>query len=325
MKANQDYIVDKSALGYSLDLSETERQLVENERVFAQVLMDPGLRETPSLSEPETAEQNLRENLSIESARDPAILVISYTDTDREAAAKVCNAITDSYLMLRDDFESRRIGRLEKWLEPQVVQLKRKVEEQSKLVAQLTREITGTPGTRLGADERQMDLDLAAELRRMILSTEIDLAVQENLASEGPTSNTDTPAGTAEDVPSSDARADQAVQRLKVKLEILNEKYDSIVKRLSFSSGHSVTLEFAKDDLSRTRELLHRVTDRLESIQLESKRGSAVISIAQATPPTMPVDSIPYRRIALAGGIGFLFPQFLSLMLGGCYTRPKNE
>ena len=81
------------------NLSETEAPIVFNSLVLEPVLSDPALRSAPSLADPATAEENLRKNLSISLAGSSARMLIQYTDTDRDAAAKICNAIVRSYLV----------------------------------------------------------------------------------------------------------------------------------------------------------------------------------------------------------------------------------
>lgn len=324
LKADHDYIIDESTVDRSPSQLATERRLIHSELVLAPVLTDPELREAPSLSEPETAERNLRENLAFESDHDPTLLVISYTDTDRRAAADVCNAVAHSYLRLRSDHDRRRYANLIQMLNPEIERWKRTAEEQQQTVARMRKEMSGDV-SHSGIDSRKLNMDMATELQKKIFETEIDLEVQKNLLAEDSKSEAKSQTPLARDESSHDGDIDRETQRLELKLAILNQKYDSLKQRLRKADVNSVALEFASSDLSRSRDLLNRLEDRAASIRLESKRGSGVISIAQATPPMTPVTPLPYREIALAGGIGFLIPQFLGLMLGGCCTRPKNE
>ena len=324
LKANHDYIIDESAVDRSPSQLATERRLVHSELVLAPVLMDPGLREAPSLSEPETAERNLRENLAFESDHDPALLIISYTDTDRKAAADVCNAVAHSYLRLRSDYDRRRYANLIQMLDPEIERWKRTAEEQTMNVARIRKEMTGDVG-HAGIDPRKLDMDMAAELQRKIFETEIDLEVQKNLLAEDVASEVRSQTPLAGDESPSEVQIDRETQRLELKLAILNRKYDSLKKRLREADVNSIALEFASADLSRSRDLLHRLEDRAASVRLESKRGNSVISIVKATPPKMPVNPIPYHQIALAGGIGFLIHSFLASCWGAVALGPRTN
>ena len=149
LEAKQDYLVFQGVMPVAKNLSQTEKPIILNPIVLDPVLSDPALRKAPSLSDPELAEVNLRKNLTIASGGTSERLVISYTDTDRDAAAMVANAITDSYLRTREAFDSRRVENLEKWLAPELTRWENNVEDRRKTVESLSQNLLGyAPGER---------------------------------------------------------------------------------------------------------------------------------------------------------------------------------
>ncbi|QDV82927.1 polysaccharide biosynthesis tyrosine autokinase [Planctomycetes bacterium TBK1r] len=436
LAANKDWLIDRGVLPAPEDLAKSERLLLTSPIVLSQVINNPELQAF-SLNDPDpdVREQALLSNLTIGNSGTRSTLSISYRDIDKRFAADVCNAIVEAYLQKRDEYDNRRIGRLENWLTPQVEQLKRKVEEQEKLVAQLAKESHGVaPGERVAALENSDSFSVIRNLRSQISDLEIEIALLDaGVGIRNPLSSSElgessieefVPAvekvkrGTidpkrlsdfisrdkevnrtkemyeiyrkqvielevserwrfdkdryarlqterdqweekhalarkaaseraidimeaeldeelerarAEYVASSIAKQKQHARRAELmsdqeKAEIA-ERREQLVKRLDVlesqykaesdilrqRDGVSVALLFAQDDLERTRSMLHRITDRLASIQMESKRGSSVMSISQATPPSRPVEAVPFKKMIMAGGAGFAIPFLIGL------------
>ncbi|MDM4018864.1 polysaccharide biosynthesis tyrosine autokinase [Roseiconus lacunae] len=103
-------------------------------------------------------------------------------------------------------------------------------------------------------------------------------------------------------------------KQLALQLSVYQKQYDDEADRLRRRDSNNVALEFAKTDLDQSFEMLARVTARLDSIQLESQRGSSVISVAKATPPTRPVEDMPFKKMVVAGGAGFAVPFLIGLL-----------
>ncbi len=125
------------------NLAKSEKVLILNPIVLDSVLADPNLRNAPSLSNPETAESTLRNNLTVESGGYESQMVISYDDTDSKAAALVCNAVSESYLRHRDLFDRKRVESLEKWLAPEIARWEQEVEERRNRIVQLSQQVLG--------------------------------------------------------------------------------------------------------------------------------------------------------------------------------------
>ena len=178
LEANQDYVVFKGVMPSVNNLVRTEKPLLLNPIVLDPVLADPSLRRAPSLSDPKRAEANLRENLRIESAGSPTQLLVTYTDTDREMAAEVCNAVVAAYLRQRDAFDSTRISNLQRWLEPEIERWQSEVSSRQLRVQSLSQQTLGySPGASVSEADNANSLQLFTRLRSEIAELEVSLAI----------------------------------------------------------------------------------------------------------------------------------------------------
>jgi capsular exopolysaccharide synthesis family protein len=71
--------------------------------------------------------------------------------------------------------------------------------------------------------------------------------------------------------------------------------------------GDAVEIEFARTERDRAVEIRNLIVDRMMRIETE-KPMSPVLSLIPATPPTVPVEELPYRNLTLAALGGLLFP-----------------
>ena len=55
-------------------------------------------------------------------------MMVAYTDTNKEYAAKVCNAVVSSYLSVRAQSDQSRVNKLESLLAPEIDHWKSEVE-----------------------------------------------------------------------------------------------------------------------------------------------------------------------------------------------------
>ena len=178
LEANTDFVVFKGVMPTVTELAKTEKQLFFNPIVLDPVLSDASLRKSPSLSNPDTAEQMLRSGLSVSSAGSSSRIFVSYTDTDRNAAAAVCNAVVESYLRQRDSFDDTRISNLEKWLEPEIERWQQEVENRRSRVKKLSEQTLGyAPGQSVAMVESDSEGSLLAGLRTQIADLTAQLAI----------------------------------------------------------------------------------------------------------------------------------------------------
>ncbi len=193
LEANEDYVVFKGVMPVVTDLARTEKPLFFNPIVLDPVLADSSLRRAPSLLDPDKAELNLKRNLTISSGGTPSRLVVSYEDSDREAAAMICNAVVDSYLRQRDAFDSTRVNNLERWLEPEIQRWEQEVTDRQGNVQKLSKQTLGyASGQTTSMLENTSAMTLVTSLRAQIADLTVELSVrdaqlamQDNISTKG--------------------------------------------------------------------------------------------------------------------------------------------
>ena len=141
IEANDEYLVFKGVNPVYKDLARSEKQLILNPLVLDPILANPDLRWAPSLAAPGTAETNLRTRLSFSGAG--SRLGVRYEDTDPKAAAAICNAVVDSYIAFRADYDSKRTTNIVNWLKPEITRWEQEVENQRNKVKQLKSQTVG--------------------------------------------------------------------------------------------------------------------------------------------------------------------------------------
>ncbi|TWT54684.1 Tyrosine-protein kinase YwqD [Rubripirellula amarantea] len=447
LEANDDFVVFKGVMPTVDDLANTEKSLFFNPIVIDPVLADPEIRRAPSLADPDTAEVNLRKNLTVGNGGTRARLVVSYEDSDREAAAMVCNAVVDSYLRQRDAFDNARMTNLEMWLEPEIQRWEQQVEERQLKVTRLSEQTLGfAPGQRLDVIEDQSSLSLMTHLRSQIADLSVQLAIDDaqiamqddseplpslvastpfvppaiSIQKQVPTESqiaqfvaNDAEVREAEmvyrkyqgmvlemeisdlvrvrrdyyleikakrdsleysleakkskaeklaiavltkraeedyqrqmaeaeakltamkqlhEVELDAARSHDSLKRnhqdnmntalkkrdraaLVAKLGILQKQYDEERDRMEQFGGATAALQFAQEELSVATDVLRKLRDRTAAIQTERRQDGAVRTLASATPPKNPTETIPVKQLGLASTVAFVAPFLLGLLL----------
>ena len=325
VEARNDYLVYEDVTPRYRDLSNTERALIFSPIVMDPVLSDPSLRNTPSLSDPASAEANLRENLFIEEGGTSTRMVISYEDTDPNAAAEIVNAVAESYLRTRDSFDNLRVDNLVKWLQPELRRQEQRVREKQLLVNSLKRSVLGLPKhLLLHKDPENLRLSLLTNLSTRIANTKLEFSLLDaRLSVKKRKSDSTGLTANEEDAPSDESRqgmesiaADETEREvLAAELTVLQESYDEELQRLSALSGESSKLQFAEQELAIELETLMRLRKRVAEFETERQLHESVRSLAPAEAPTSPHNSFPYKRAALAGVAAFLLPLVIGLFV----------
>ncbi|MCC9601436.1 polysaccharide biosynthesis tyrosine autokinase [Stieleria sp. JC731] len=446
LEANKDWLVDRGVMPTPDDLARTEGPMITNQIVLTSVMANEALHKF-ALSDPETRELALQKRLKVRGLGGKSKMAVSYTDSNKEFAAQVCNAVVAAYLQKRDEYDNLRVSRLSQYLSRQIDELKRRVDEQKKSVEKYAIETAGySPSDGVAVIESAESFSLIEELRSQISELEIELAmIDAGVVIRNPSSGDSIDhASYARFVPphitvrkgkidegrlqllierdedvkfaaeryeryrkvafdmetsgawrtSQQYFAEQKAERdnwkekldlakekaslvavkileaeldeeyqqqlkdreaeiarqqeefetlakikqkelenradlmteqesedikqhryeIEQKLSVLQKKYDAEADRLRQQNSNSVALDFAKADLEQSMAILQKVSDRLTSIQLESQRGSSVVSVSEATAPSRPVEDMPFKKMVLAGGAGFFVPFLIGLL-----------
>ena len=304
---------DSFAPEWKRDLSDTERDFVFNSHVLHAVLDDSELRKAPSLSDPATAKQNLRANLSVESAGSMVRMSFAYTDTDSVAAADICNAIVTSYLRRRMQYDSQRYRALERWIRPEVTRWETEVEEKKRIVQTLGAAILGYKyePQQLKEDERG---DLLSVLRVKVAEAEVEVLLygfeETEQSRERLESKSRDYSGEIEDRL---VAAKERLRTLRIQYERENEMYATM--------HTSYKLVFAVEELELASEILMQLRGLLEKIRHARQLGN-IRTLASATPPESPLNPFPWQRLAAFLLAGFCSPFFFAYFLG---LTPRNR
>ncbi|XZE54259.1 polysaccharide biosynthesis tyrosine autokinase [Planctomycetaceae bacterium SH139] len=289
LEANEDYVVFKGVMPVVKDLARTEKALFFNLIVLEPVLADAELRSAPSLSNPEKAEQNLRRNLEIRSGGTPSRLEVSYTDSDKEAAALICNAVVESYLRQRDAFDSSRVNNLERWLEPEMQRWQQEVSDRQRTVQRLSKQTLGyAPGQQTSILENENTMALMTRLRAQIADLTVELSVRDaQLAMQG-SSNQDN-ASPQSDALSTAGNANSASPLSELRLrEPSDSEIDQLVNQdpkvaeaiMRINRYKAIMLDMEVNGLERiSREYYEQ--NRAKIVEWERKLNTAKLAARQ--------------------------------------------
>lgn len=307
LEANGDYVVFKDVLPKSTDLARTERGLLFNPIVLEPVLGNTDLRNAPSLSDPQTAEANLVANLSVASDSPAGRLVIRYTDTDPAYAAKVCNAIVDSYLRQRDGFDYSRLRNLDKWLEREVQRWEQEVEHRQRAVQER--------GGSVVAAETEGNLEQIKRITSLIADLKVESALQDRKGA-----NSEDVSESDADLDSSDSKREQRRARLVAAQDV----YQSLLREATRLKGRTAEIGFAEDELEVALSVLRKLRERVAAIRTERQKDGAVKILVPAIPPKMPINTFPNKKVAIASGAGFLLPFVIASLVGLFRGKPDH-
>ncbi len=112
-----------------------------------------------------------------------------------------------------------------------------------------------------------------------------------------------------------DREATKARRReLEARLAVLRKQHDQERIRLQQFGGDTAELQFANEELAVANSVLVKLRDRVAAIRTERRQDGAVRSLAVATPPRAPVESVPTKKIMMACGGVFVLPFMLGLL-----------
>ena len=240
LQANQDYIAYKGVTRVSGDLARTEKAVIFNRVVLEPVLLSLGDLGSESLCSSVDAEMMLRKNLSVTSGGSSVTLRLSYEDPSPEAAAKVCNAIVESYLRMRSDLDQSRISALEGRLEPEIERARQRVADDEQRFTEMTKEAIGyNPGEKASAVVNEGAFALYARLQSQL----------------------------------SDLK--QGIAFAKIRLKVLEEDYKVAVEKAGAGGVSPVAMPVLQEPTDYEVNTLIRSHPNIRSIESEIKRYEA--------------------------------------------------
>ena len=240
LQANQDYIAYKGVTQVSGDLARTEKAVIFNRVVLEPVLLSLGDLGSESLCSSVDAEVMLRKNLSVTSGGSSVTLRLSYEDPSPEAAAKVCNAIVESYLRMRSDLDQSRISALEGRLEPEIERARQRVADDEQRFTEMTKEAIGyNPGEKASAVVNEGAFALYARLQSQL----------------------------------SDLK--QGIAFAKIRLKVLEENYKVAVEKAGAGGVSPVAMPVLQEPTDYEVNTLIRSHPNIRSIESEIKRYEA--------------------------------------------------
>jgi polysaccharide biosynthesis transport protein len=119
-----------------LDLTDNEAFISTNIKPWTRVLILLGMRNNPaSLTPEERVQQKLRQNLQVFNVASSRVIVIQYTSANPQEAADIANVVADAYIALQGAAKLQANDDVAGWLSSEIKDLRRKVRESEKKVA----------------------------------------------------------------------------------------------------------------------------------------------------------------------------------------------
>lgn len=98
------------------------------------------------------------------------------------------------------------------------------------------------------------------------------------------------------------------------KRELLENSFAEEKLRLEQLSGETADLYFAQQEYVQAASVLEKLNTRIASLRTERQRGATMQTLAVAKPPATPLEEVPMKKIAVAGGGALIFPFLLGFL-----------
>ncbi|EMI22955.1 Exopolysaccharide synthesis protein [Rhodopirellula maiorica SM1] len=103
-------------------------------------------------------------------------------------------------------------------------------------------------------------------------------------------------------------------EALATQLDVLQKQYDDERSRLEQFGGASADLQLAIDEKQIAMDVLGKLKIRAAAIRTEKQQGGSVQTLAAATPPRIPLESVPTKKLIAVSGGAFCIPFLLGLL-----------
>jgi len=102
--------------------------------------------------------------------------------------------------------------------------------------------------------------------------------------------------------------------RARTRREVVEANYEAEEDRLSQFAGETAELYFAQQKYLQARNILERLNERVASLRTERQKSSTIQTLAEATPPSSPIESIPWKKIMLFAMAAFCVPYAIAFL-----------
>jgi capsular exopolysaccharide synthesis family protein len=96
--------------------------------------------------------------------------------------------------------------------------------------------------------------------------------------------------------------------RISTRRDVIESNYKAEEERLSTFAGETAELYFAQQNYLQARNILERLNERTASLRTERQKSSSIQTLAEAKPPTVPIESIPWKKIIIFAIAAFTVP-----------------
>lgn len=102
---------------------------------------------------------------------------------------------------------------------------------------------------------------------------------------------------------------------VNTKREAYTADYLAEKARVEKLGGETAEIFFAKEDYEQSAEILSQLNHRLALLKTEQRRNNGIQSLAEAKPPTVPIEEMPYKRMGMVSLVGLVIPFAIALLL----------
>lgn len=102
--------------------------------------------------------------------------------------------------------------------------------------------------------------------------------------------------------------------RTRTRREVIENNYKAEEDRLSNFAGETAELYFAQQKYLQARNILERLNERTASLRTERQKSSTIQTLAEAKPPTVPIESVPWKKIFMFAIASFAAPFGLAFL-----------
>jgi hypothetical protein len=303
---------------------ETQVQLMTSGRVLKEVVNNPYIRSIPLIQDSKDPEADLRKKIAVEIVDEAFLIRVALELPDADEAAKIVNAVVDSYLEYTKDYKRSENEILIKSLVQQLKILDTDIESHQEKLKALFEKGTveySKPPRPSKNDADPTDPTFASyteeQVQKIIdqmISTDLELieaqATLEARLAANRTSDRENTQRTGKNLnaESGTTHSTQALNEAKIRVAALiktKEKQARLFERLKIdkkpeqnNSVEATILNYEVNDLLSKRQ---QVKTNIDQLDFEAKREFFRVSLVDnATPPKIPSNSKMFKYMAVA-------------------------